>query len=141
MLEISENQRIKLDIFANFLKKKHFLHFKTITFFYSVLQILKEFDTFQSNSVYFFQVALCNQLTVVLYHWKRYRKGTYKPYSTRLWTIGFSTVTYINLWWSVKDLHESALRIYGARSAVDILKSDKNSALFDFIFPVLSNFK
>ena len=68
MLEISENQRIKLDIFANFLKKKHFLHFKTITFFYSVLQILKEFDTFQSNSVYFFQVALCNQLTVVLYH-------------------------------------------------------------------------
>ena len=34
ILGISEKQRTKLDIFVNFLKKKLFLHFKTITIFF-----------------------------------------------------------------------------------------------------------
>ena len=59
----------------------------------------------------FFQVTLCNQPIVVLRHLKRYGTGTVKPYSTSPWTIGFSTVTYIKRWWSVKDLQKNALKI------------------------------
>ena len=55
ILGIFEKQRIKLDTFVKFLKKKHFLHFTTIIiFFYFILQFLKECDTFKSNSVSFF---------------------------------------------------------------------------------------
>ena len=56
-----------------------------------------------------FQVALCNQLTIVFATLKAI--STFKPYCTPLWTIGFSTVTYIKLWWSVKDLQKNALKI------------------------------
>ena len=50
-----------------------------------------------SQTLYLFcQVALCNQPTVVLCHWKRYRTGIFKPYNTPLWTIGFSIMTYIS---------------------------------------------
>ena len=59
----------------------------------------------------FFQVTVCNQPIVVLRHLKRYGTGTVKPYSTSPWTIGFSTVTYIKRWWSVKDLQKNALKI------------------------------
>ena len=86
----------------------------------------------------FFQVALCNQPTIVLRHWKWYRTRTFKPYSTPLWTIAFSTVTYIEFWWSVNDLQKNALKTYGTHSTVDILKTDKNLVFsFNFIFPVL----
>ena len=55
ILGISKTQKIKLDIFVEFLKKKHFLHFKTIIiFFYFILQFLKKWVTFESNSVSFF---------------------------------------------------------------------------------------
>ena len=63
ILGISEEQRIKLDIFVNFLKKNHFLDFKTtIIFFWFRFAVLKEWDTFESNSVSFFpttQLLLC----------------------------------------------------------------------------------
>ena len=62
-----------------------------------------------SQTLYLFcQVALCNQPTVVLCHWKRYRTGTFKPYSTPLWTIGFCS---FKLWWSVKDLQKNAIKV------------------------------
>ena len=46
---ISKKQRIKLDIFVKFLKKKHFLHFKTIINFLDFIVCI-ECDTFDSNS-------------------------------------------------------------------------------------------
>ena len=137
-----------MDIFVNFQKKKHFLLLQNNNNFFSFhFVVLKEYDTFQSNSLFFFfflEIALCNQPTVVLRHWKQYRTETFKPYFTPLWTIGFSTVTYIQLWWSVKDLQKNALKIQGRRSTVDILTSDKKLFIylfifffFDFISPVL----
>ena len=92
----SEKQIIKLEIFVNFLKKKHFLHFKTgIILFDFILQFWRS-TIYLSRSLYLFlHVALCNQPTVVLRHWKWYRKRFFKPYSTPPWTIAFSTVTYI----------------------------------------------
>ena len=42
---------------------------------------------------------------------KLYR--TFKPYYTLLWTIDFSTVAYIKLWWSLKDLQKNALKFRG----------------------------
>ena len=51
ILGISEKQRIKLDVSVNFLKKKPlFLHFKTTTFFLFHFTVLKECNTFESNS-------------------------------------------------------------------------------------------
>ena len=110
----SEKQRIKLDIFVNFLKKKqqHFLYFKTTLILFDLtLQFWRSTILLSQTLYLFFQVALCNQPTVVLRHWKRYRTGTFKPCSTLLWTIGFSTVTYIELWWSVKDMQKYAQKI------------------------------
>ena len=52
-LGIFEEQRINFDIFVNFLKKKLvFLHFKTLYFFYFILQFLKESDTSEYNTAY-----------------------------------------------------------------------------------------
>ena len=65
-----------------------------------------------SQTLYLFlHVALWNQPTVVLRHWKWYRKKTFKPYSTTLWTIAFSTGIYTELWWSVNDLQKNAQKI------------------------------
>ena len=47
-----EKQRIKLDIFLNFFIKKHLLHFKT-TFFLFQFAVLKECNSFDSNSLSF----------------------------------------------------------------------------------------
>ena len=108
----SEKQRIKLDIFVNFLKKKHFLHFKTaIILFDFILQFWRSTILLSRNLHLFLQVALCNQTTVALCHWKWYRTRTFEPYSTPPWTIAFSTVSYIELWWSVNDLEKNAIKI------------------------------
>ena len=48
-------------------------------------------------------------LSATLRHWKRHRPSN--QIAPPLWTIGFSTVTYIKLWWSVKDLQKNALKI------------------------------
>ena len=74
------------------------------------------------EGVRYFWVKLCVFFTKLLSdtnqkfflrHWNRYRTGTLKPYSTPLWTISFSSVTYIKLWWSVKNLQNNALKILG----------------------------
>ena len=58
--------------------------------------------------IFLLYVVLCKPPTVVLRHWRRYRTGTVKPTFTPLWTIDFSTVTYSELWWSVKDMQKNA---------------------------------
>ena len=100
-----EKQRIKLEIFVKFLKKK--------TFFYTLKQqwfILYAFYSFEGVGYcwvelcyFFFQVPSTTN-HFFLRRWKRYRTGTFKPYSTPLWTIGVTTVTYTELWWSFEDL-------------------------------------
>ena len=102
-----------MEIFVNFPKKKHLLHFETTMILFDFILHFWRSKILLSQTLFlFFQVALCNQPTIVLRHWKRYRTGTFKPYSTPLWTIGFSTVTYIELWWSVKDLQRNALNLF-----------------------------
>ena len=125
---ISEKKRIKLNIFVNFLKKKHFFTLQSNIFFYFNLkfwrvqffwlELAQSFipscslqptnNCFQTRYL-LFQVALCNQPTNVFAPLKAIL--TFKPYCTSLWTTGFSTVTYIKLWWSVKDLQKNALKI------------------------------
>ena len=53
VLEISEKQRINLDIFCQFSQKETpFLYFKTVFFFDFILQFLKESDTSEYNTAY-----------------------------------------------------------------------------------------
>ena len=119
-----------------FSKSNIFLHFKTTNFFIPICS----FETFLTRFRYLlFQVALCNQPTIVFAPLKAI--STFKPYCAALWNIGFSTVTYIKLWWSVKDLQKNALKTYGTRSTVNILTSDKNLVFFfkKVIFSALIN--
>ena len=83
ILRISEKPIIKLNIFVNFFQKETF-------FFKFYFAVLKECGISSSNSLH--QVALPYQPTVALRHWNRYRTGTFKPLSTPLWTMCFSTV-------------------------------------------------
>ena len=99
-LGISEKQTMKLDISANFLKKKLFLHFKTTLFFKISFTVLKEWDTFESNSVSFSPScslqpsnSCFTSLNAIVYVLAR----TFKPCSIPLETTGFSTVVYIKL--------------------------------------------
>ena len=92
-----------------FSKRNVFLRFKTTTFFFDF--ILQFWRSATARTLYLvFQVALSNSPAVVLRQWKRYRTRTLKPYFTPIWTIGFSTVTYIKLWSSVKDLQINTLK-------------------------------
>ena len=117
---------------SNLSKRNIFLHFKNNNYFFDFILIIK-CDTFEWNSVSFF-LSCSLQPAVVLFHWKWYRTGTFKPYITPLWTIGFSIVIYIKLWWSFKDLHKNALK----SSTVDILTSEKNVVLFMHLFILFS---
>ena len=109
ILGISEKQRIKLDIFVNFLKKKHFFTLQNNIFFYFNLQFWRSATLLTRTRYLLFQVALCNQPTIVFAPLKAI--SIFKLYCIPLWTIGFSTVTYIRLWWSVKNLQKIALKI------------------------------
>ena len=95
-----------------FSKRNIFLRFKTKFFFWFHFAVLKERNrSATARTLYLvFQVALSNSPAVVLRQWKRYRTRTLKPYFTPIWTIGFSTVTYIKLWSSVKDLQINTLK-------------------------------
>ena len=110
ILGISEKQGIKLDIFVNFLKKKHFFYTLKQQFFFDFnLQFWRSATLLTRTRNLFFQVALCKQPAIVFAPLKAI--STFKTHCTPLWTIGFSTVTYIKLWWSIKDLQKNALEI------------------------------
>ena len=65
----SYKQIIKLDIFVNFLKKKHFLHFKTGMFLFDfILQFWRGTILLSQTLYLFLHVALSNQPTAVLRH-------------------------------------------------------------------------
>ena len=102
-------QRIILDIFVNFLEKKHFFYTSKQHFFDFNLQFWRSATLLTRTRYLLFQVAVCNQPTVVFAPLKAI--STFKPYYSPLWTIGFSTVTYIKRWWIVKDLQKNALKI------------------------------
>ena len=88
------------------------------TFFYNLKQqfFLSSFCSFEGVQYFWVKLYLFSQDTlwnqpVVLHHRNWYWTGTFKPYSTPLWTIGFKTVTCIELWWSVQYLQNNALKI------------------------------
>ena len=58
--------------------------------------------------------------------------GTFKP-----WTTGFSTVTYMELWWKFQRPAKECTKHLWTCSTVNMLASDKKSFFFDFIFPAL----
>ena len=119
-------------------KKIIFYTLKQQYFFSFILQFWRSVILLSRTLYLFSQVALCNQTTVVLDHWKRYWTGIYQLYSTLLWIIGFSTVTYIKLWWSIKDLQKNTLKIWGTRSTVDLLTLVKKLfCLFFILFSLL----
>ena len=65
ILAISKKQGMKLEIFINFLKKRHFLHFKTmIIFFGFILQFWRSVILLSQTLHLFFQVALCNKSSI-----------------------------------------------------------------------------
>ena len=118
-----------------FSKRNIFLHLKTtIIFFDFILRFWRSAILLSWTLYLSSQVALYNQPTVVLHHWKWYWTGTFKLYSTPLWTISFSSVIYIKLWWSVRDLQKNVLKILGTSSTVHILASNN---FLKIIFPSL----
>ena len=80
VLGISEEQKIKLDIFVNFLKKKHFFTLQNNIFFYFNLQFWRSATLLTRTRYLLFQVALCNQPTIVFAPLKAI--STFKPYCT-----------------------------------------------------------
>ena len=68
-LGISEKQTIKLDISANFLKKKLFYTLKQHYFLKFHLQFWRSGILLSQILYLFLRVALCNQATVALRHW------------------------------------------------------------------------
>ena len=85
ILGILDKERINVH-FCQFSQKEIFLlHFKeTIIFSDFILQFWRS-ATLLTRALYLlFQFALCNQLIVVLCHWKRYQPGTFKPNCTYL---------------------------------------------------------
>ena len=78
-------------------------------FFYFNLQFWRSATLLTGTRYLLFQVALSNQPTIVCVPLKAI--STFTPYCTPLRTIGFSSVIYIKLWWSVKDLQKNALKI------------------------------
>ena len=106
---ISEKQRIKLDIFVNFLRKNHFFTLQNNNVFDFSLQFWRSATLLTRTRYPLFQVAVRKQPTIDFLPLRAI--STFKSYLTPPWTIGFSTVTYIKLWWSVKDLQKNALKI------------------------------
>ena len=108
---ISEKQRIKLDIFVNFLKKKHFFTLQNNSFFDFNLQFWRSATLLIRTLYLLFQVAFRNQLTIVFAPLKVI--STFKTYCTPyellvsvLWlTLSFGEVS--------KDLPENALKFRG----------------------------
>ena len=76
--------------------------------FFCSTAVLKECNIFYSNSVCFIPSCSLQPTNNCFAPLKAI--STFKPYCTPLWTIGFSGVTYIKLWWSVKDLEKNALK-------------------------------
>ena len=96
---ISEKQRIKLDIFVNFLKKKHFFTLQSNNFFYFNLKFWRSANLLTRTRYLLFQVSLCNELTIVFAPLKAI--SIFKPYYTpcdllvsALWlTLSFGEVS------------------------------------------------
>ena len=85
ILGISEKQRI--EHFCQFSEEETFFYtLKQQWFFYFILQFWRSAIRLSRTLYLFFQVALCHQPTVLLRHRKLCRTGTFKPYSTPLWT-------------------------------------------------------
>ena len=131
-----------------FSKRNIFLRFKTTIFFDFIFQFWRSATLFTRTLYLVFQVALSNSPTVVLRQWKRYRKRTLKPYFTPLWTIGFSTVTYIKLWWKVKDLQRNTLKFrdtFHCRHTyiryLQIVYFLKNKSIFPVLIDNSNNFE
>ena len=108
-LGVSEKQIIKLEISANILKKNFFNTLKQHYFFNFI---------YSFEGVWYFWVKLCiffskllsatrQQLFYVLNAICYVLTRTFKPCSTPLGATAFSTVIYIKLWWTVKDLQKN----------------------------------
>ena len=107
-LGISNENRIKLGISVNFLKKKHFFTLQNNDFFYFNLQFWRS-ATLDPNSVYF--IPNCFLQPTNNYFCATESDIDLQTILYPIWIIGFSTVTYIKLWRSVKALQENALKI------------------------------
>ena len=134
--EFPRNTELNWTFLSIFSKRNIFLHFKA-AFFYFNLKFWRSATLLTRTRHLLFQVALCNQPTIVFAPLKAIL--TFKPYCTSLWTTGFSTVTYIKLWWSVKDVQKNALKMQ-THSTVDILTGmfllPKSSSLMSLVsFP------
>ena len=106
--EFPRNRELNRTFLSIFSKRNIFLHFKTFFFDFN-LQFWRSATLLTGTRCLLFQVALSNQPTIVFVPLKVI--STFTPYCTPLRTIGFSSVIYIKLWWSVKDLQKNALKI------------------------------
>ena len=110
ILENSRNRELNWTFYFMFLKKKHFFTLWNNNYsFCMYFIVLKEYDTVELNSVIFFSSCPLPPTNSFFVSLKAI--GAFKPCSTPLWTIGFSNVAYIKLWWSVIDLQKNALKI------------------------------
>ena len=111
ILGISEEKRIKLDISVNFLKKKCFFTFQNNNFFFISICSFERVQHFWFELCIF--IPSCFLQPTNNCFCATESDIDLQTILHPLWIIGFSTVTYIKLWWSVKDLQENALKIKG----------------------------
>ena len=95
-----------------FSKRNVFLRFKTTTFFLISFCSFEGAQQERNSSNPVSCIPSCSlQLTSSCFApVKAISDKDLEPYFTPIWTIGFSTVTYIKLWSSVKDLQINTLK-------------------------------
>ena len=97
-LGISEKQRIKLDIFVNFLKKKHFFTLQNNIFFISICSFEGVQHFWFELAIFYSKLLSATNQQLFLRHWKQYRPSNhiaplYEPLVSVLWvTLSFGEV-------------------------------------------------
>ena len=104
-----ENQIWHLWYIKLFIKKKHVFSIQNNIFFKFQFAVLKDCHTFDSNSLPF--VPSCSLQPTNNCFCATESDIDLQTILHPLWTIGFSNVTYIKLWWSAKDLQKYTLKI------------------------------
>ena len=115
ILGIYEKQKIKLDIFVNFVEKKknNFLDFKlTMIFFYFIFQVWRTAIFWVKFFIFYSKLLSGTKQQLFCPTESDTGQGPSKYIlPLALWAFAFSSMTCITLWWNVKALQKNALKM------------------------------
>ena len=114
ILGIYEKQKIKLDIFVNFVEKKNnFLDFKlTMIFFYFIFQVWRTVIFWVKFFIFYSKLhSETNQQLFCPTESDIGQGPSNHILPLALWAFAFNSMTCITLWWNVKALQKNALKM------------------------------